>query len=126
VNALERIHRCLVRGGLLLDMHPVPPAARAVGREGDLGAFGEDEFFDVVRATEAGLDQLVRRGLFVPGAERTFESRERFDTATDLLETVAEWDGFVVPRELERRIRAAGTRLDITETVVLREFGAAR
>ncbi len=124
MNALERVHRSLVSGGLLLDMHPVPPAARAVGPEGDLGAFAEDEFFDVVRATEQGLEKLVRRGVFVSEAETRFQSRETFDTAAELLETVAEWEGFRTSAELERRIRGAGTPLDVTETVVLRRFRA--
>jgi hypothetical protein len=126
VNALERVHKALVGGGLLLDMHPVPPAARAVGPGGDLGAFEEGEFFDVVHATEQGLDAVVRRGLFVPEAETRFPSRETFDTPAELLETVAGWEGFRTPAALERRIRQAGTPLDITETVVLRRFRAAR
>lgn len=126
MNALERVHRSLVGGGLLLDMHPIPPPARAVGPEGDLGAFEEDEFLDVVRATEQGLEELVARGLFVPEAEIRFQSRETFDAADELLETVADWEGFQTPPALERRIRRARTPLDITETVVLRRFGAAR
>ncbi len=124
MNALERVHRSLVSGGLLLDMHPVPPAARAVGPEGDLGAFAEDDFFDVVRATEQGLEELVRRGVFVWEAETRFQSRETFDTAVELLETVAGWQGFRTSAALERRIRRAGTPLDVTETVVLRRFRA--
>ena len=117
MHALERIHRTLVPGGLLLDMHPVPPPARAEAGGEDLGAFDEGEFFATVRATERGLEEAVRRGL-------EFDERKRFDTAEDLLEAVESWDGFAAPPNLAKRIQAARPPVFIRQRVVLRRLRA--
>ena len=104
-------------GGLLLDMHPVPPPARAEAGGEDLGAFDEGEFFATVRATERGLEEAVRRGL-------EFDERKRSDTAEDLLEAVESWDGFAAPPNLAKRIQAARPPVFIRQRVVLRRLRA--
>lgn len=124
MNVLRRVHRTLVPGGLLLDMHPVPPSARAESRGVDLGAFSDREFFATVRATEAGLDQTVREGLFAAETELEFNFLERFETAEELLEAVADWQGCTVPSRLRGRIRSAAPPIDIRERVVLRRLRA--
>jgi hypothetical protein len=124
VHALRQIHRSLVPGGTLLDMHPVPPATRAEVGGRSLGDFDDAEFFDIVTATEAGLDETVQGGLFSFETEVEFDWLERFDSGEELIEDVREWEGCRVPRQLAKRIREAEAPVDIWERVALRRFRA--
>jgi SAM-dependent methyltransferase len=121
VHALRQIHRSLVPGGVLLDMHPVRPSARAEIGGVSLGDFDDEEFFDIVDATEK---PLAESELFVLEEEVEFDYLERWDSGEQLLEDVKTWDGCHVPSDLGDRIRQAEPPVDIWERVVLRRFRA--
>jgi hypothetical protein len=120
VHALRRIHQALVPGGVLLDLHPVPPSTRAEVDGESLGEFDDSEFMRIVSDAEGVLDGS---GLFERESEVEFDYLERYDDPAQLLEDIEEeWDGCSVPLELEARIREAGVPVDIWERVVLRRF----
>lgn len=124
MHALRRIHEGLAPGGILLDMHPVPPSARAEVHGVSLGEFDDAEFMATVAATEAGLEETVQAGLFTLEAELEFDWLERFDTGAELIEAARDWDGCRVPEPVEERIQEAAVPVDIWERVVLRRFRA--
>jgi hypothetical protein len=120
VYALRQIHQALVPGGILLDMHPVPPATRAEVCGKSLGEFDDAEFMQIVANAE---DELERSGLFRRESETQFDYLERYDDAAQLIEDIKEgWEGCRVPSELERRILEANGPVDVWERVVLRWF----
>jgi hypothetical protein len=120
VHALRQIHQALVPGGVLLDMHPVPPSTRAEVRGESLGEFDDSEFMEIVAAGEAKIEDS---GLFTRGSELEFDYLERYDDPAQLLEDIREgWDGCRIPAELEKRILEANEPVDIWERVVLRRF----
>lgn len=119
MHALRQIHRALVPGGILLDMHPVPPATRAEVGGVSLGDFEDEEFFDIVRATER---PLAKTDLFVLEDELEFDYLERYVSAEELLGDVSEWEGCRVPAGLADAIRDATPPVDIWERVTLRRF----
>jgi hypothetical protein len=122
VHALRRIHQALVPGGVLLDMHPVPPSTRAEVAGRSLGEFDDAEFMQIVANAEA---EIERSGLFGRESETEFDYLERYDDPAQLLDDIKEeWDGCVVPPDLEARILQAGGPVDIWERVVLRRFRA--
>lgn len=121
VHALRQIHKALVPGGILLDMHPIPPPTRAEVGGVSLGDFDDDEFFDIVRATER---PLAESDLFVLEDETEFDYLERYDGGSELLEDVKSWEGCRVPRSVANAIRAAKPPVDIWERVALRRFSA--
>jgi hypothetical protein len=123
VHALSQVHRSLVPGGALLDMHPVRPSARAEVGGVSLGDFDDEEFFGIVDATERPLSES---DLFALEQEVAFDYLERWDSGEQLLEDVKTWDGCHVPRNLAERIRQAEPPVDIWERVVLRRFRAIR
>lgn len=123
MHALRQIHRALAPGGILLDMHPVPPATRAEVGGVSLGDFEDEEFFDIVRATER---PLAETDLFVLEDELEFDYLERYDSAEELLEDVGEWEGCRVPPALAHAIREAAPPVDIWERVTLRLFRSNR
>jgi hypothetical protein len=124
VNALRNIHQALVPEGILLDMHPIPPATRAEVRGESLGEFDDSEFQDLVRSAEA---RILETGLFEHDVETEFDWLERYDDPTQLLADVKEdWEGCHIPADVEARIRKAQPPVDIWERVVLRRFRASR
>ncbi len=122
MDALSQIHRTVKRSGILLDLHPTKPFATVEAAGVSLGAVDEREFMRTVDKTERGLAEVVRRGLFAPEEEITFDVVERFDSAAELIETVDGWDGVRVPRALARRVRSGNPPFDVRERVVLRRF----
>ena len=124
MNALRNIHQALVPEGVLLDMHPIPPATRAEVRGKSLGDFDDAEFQELVRTAEA---RILETRLFEHDTELEFDWLERYDDAAQLLVEIKEdWDGCHVPADLEARIRAAEPPVDLWERVVLRRFCASR
>jgi SAM-dependent methyltransferase len=122
VHALRQIHQALVPGGILLDMHPVPPSTRAEVQGKSLGEFDDAEFMQIVADAEA---EIERTGLFRGVSEVEFDYLERYDEPGQMLEDIREgWEGCRIPPELEARIREADGPVDIWERVVLRRFRA--
>jgi hypothetical protein len=120
VHALRQIQQALVPGGVLLDMHPVPPATRAEVDGKSLGDFDDSEFMRVVSDAEGVLE---RSGLFEWESELEFDYLERYDDPAQLLEDIKDgWEGCSVPPELEAGIRESGGPVDVWERVVLRRF----
>lgn len=122
MNALSRIHKALKKEGVLLDLHPTKPFATVEGAGVRLGALDESDFMQVVAATEAGLNETLRLGLFALEKRRTFDVVERFDTADDLVDAVADWLGVSIPNRVAERVRASAPPFDIRERVLLQRF----
>jgi hypothetical protein len=121
VHALRQVHQALLPGGILLDMHPVPPSARVERAGESLGDFDDAEFMEIVAATERGLEQT---GLFELEAELEFDWLERYESGEELLKDAKEWEGCRVPRDVAVRTLKAEPPVDIWERVVLRRFRA--
>jgi SAM-dependent methyltransferase len=121
VHALRQIHRALVPGGLLVDMHPVPPSTRVEVRAESLGELDDAEFMALVAATEA---PLWDTDLFSLEEELEFDWLERFDSAEELIEAVSSWEWTRIPATLIERVRDVDGPVDIWERVVLRRFRA--
>lgn len=122
VNALSRIHKALKRGGVLLDLHPTAPFATVEGGGARLGPLDEGDFMEIVAATEAGLNETLRMGLFALEKTRTFDVVERFDTADELVDAVRDWVGVSIPSGVAERIRASAHPFDVRERVLLQRF----
>jgi SAM-dependent methyltransferase len=119
VHALRQIHRALVPGGILLDMHPIRPATRAEVGGVSLGDFDDAEFFEIVDSTE---QPLAESDLFALEEEVEFDYLERYEDGEQMLEDVKDWEGCRTPPDLAERIRRAEPPVDLWERVVLRRF----
>ena len=121
MHALRKIKQALVPGGILLDMHPIPPSTRAEVRGESLGDFDDAEFMELVASAEAKFGDI-----FMPEAEAQFDYLERYDDPTELIELVkTDWDGCDIPPDVEARIRRAEPPVDLWERVVLRRYRVA-
>ncbi len=122
MHVLRGTHGSLVPGGLVLDVHPVPPSGRVVSGKRVLGRLDEREFFETVRATEAGMEAAVAEGLFRFEARIEREVIERFDTADELIETAEEWGDIRIPAAVLDRLATARSPIDLVELVTFRRF----
>ena len=119
MNVLRDTHRALVPGGLLLDFHPVsPPWPRVVARSGELGELRYEKFLDDLRATEGGMAETVRIGLFEPIAASEHEIAEHYDDPDEALEAWLDSDEDWMSEKLERRLRSTTGPVDVVERLV--------
>ena len=121
MNVLRDTHNVLVSGGLLVDFHPVaPPWPSVVAPSGEeLGELRHEPFLDDLRATEGGMADMVRRGLFVRVGERTRDIATHFDDPNELLdEWLTEDEEEWASPELEERIRSSTVPVDVVDRLV--------
>jgi hypothetical protein len=106
----------------MLDLHPIPPDQLIEARGEPLGRIDERPFFDVVRAMDETLEELVDEGMFAPQAELEFDFLERYERRRDLLDHLDERDDCCVPPVLRHRIEQAEPPLDARVRAVLRRY----
>ena len=120
MNVLRDTHKALVPGGLLVDFHPVaPPWPWVVAGGEELGELRYEPFLDDLRATEGGLRETVRRGLFERVAERTHDIATHFDDTHELLdEWLSEEEEEWASPEVKQRLRVSKGPVDAVNRVV--------
>jgi hypothetical protein len=119
VDVLRDTHRALVPGGLLLDFHPIsPPWPRVVASSGTLGELRYEKFLDDLRATEGGMAEAVRLGLFQRIAARTHEIAEHYEDPDELLEGWSDDPEPWMSAELQGRLRSTTGPVDVVERLV--------
>ena len=121
MNALRNIHVALAPGGVLVDIHPIPPAEQAEAAGRVLGRIDEREFFGIVRSSEQALESCGVFELEV-GVER--DVIERFDAIEEFFEIVGEREGVRIPARLASRVREASPPIDLRERVAFRRLRA--
>ena len=124
MHVLSQTNAALVPGGVLVDLHPVGVGAHLEARGQRLGELDEADFRELVLATEAGLEETIRRGIFVREAVLRRALVERWNDAEELLEDVAEWETQRVPPDVERRVRAIDGPIDLIERFVFQRLRA--
>jgi hypothetical protein len=86
VNALRHVHRLVVPGGTLVDMHPVTEE-QVETAQGVVGVIREPEWLDVeLPNSEAGLRSTIDQGLFELEAEAQYDVLQHFDLPDELIE----------------------------------------
>lgn len=124
MHALRNVHAALVPGGILLDVHPVPPDKQAEAGGRALGRLDESEFLATVAETEALLEEVVGDGLFEPEAAIETDVLERFDEADELVEIVGARQGVRIPAAVEGRLRKADPPLWLRQRILLGRYRA--
>ncbi len=125
VHALEKVHRLLKPGGLLVDIHPVADTAsievHVDGHVTQAGLVKESaDITDYKRADEA-LTWVVERGLFTLAKAETFVCMSYADTVPELRTLIPNWastkQGKVTLRRAKKLLSAPGK----AKAAVLRE-----
>jgi hypothetical protein len=118
VNVLRDTHRALVPDGSLLDFHPIsPPWPQVVAGGEELGELRHEPFLEELRATEAGMAEAVRIGLFEQVAARTHEIAEHYADPIALIDAWSDYEGWM-SADLEQHLRATTGPADVVERLV--------
>jgi hypothetical protein len=126
VDALRKLLRSLVAGGLVVDLLSVPPPER-VEVEGEVvGELDNSAFFPRALAAAAGLDALAAEGVLVHEHEERFPIFVRYPTGAELVEDVAQREYTRMPAALGRRVRAIAGPCEIRDNCLLRRFRKLR
>jgi len=124
VHALRNVHRMLVDGGLVLDLHPIPPNIRVHAEGTDLGPLDERRFFRTVRETEHELERTVREGLFELETSLEFDLIERFASRQELFDALDAFEEAAPSKRLLTRLRKAEPPYDFHEHMILHRYRA--
>ncbi len=122
MNALRRIHRGLVRDGVLLDLQPMLANAPVVTADGVLGRLDEREFRAFADRVNLALEETIRAGLFAHDREVDLDVVHRFHEVAELLAEVGTWTGTAVPAALRRRLQRSRSPFDVHEGARLRRL----
>ncbi len=122
MNALRRIHRSLVRGGVLLDLQPTLANAPVANADGVLGRLDERAFRAVADRVNVALEETISAGLFAHDRAVALDVVHRFNGAAELLAEVGTWTGTAVPAALRRRLTRSRLPFDVHEGARLRRF----
>jgi len=124
VNALQRIHRSLIRGGVLFDLQPSLTNAPVVSASGLLGRLDEREFRAFAGRVNALLQQTIRAGLVMQEGEVVFTVAHRFNEASQLLADVETWTGTRIPSTVRKRLQRTVPPFEVQEGARLRKLRA--
>lgn len=109
VHALEKIHRLLVPGGRLIDIHPSdqpPPIHVRLGSDSRCAGWlrETDDCVEYEQAADA-LRAAVQDGLFAWEARRTFAFTIYADSLSELRAYLAqEWQDAILDDQVSRRV----------------------
>ena len=118
MHALRHVHSLLVRGGTVVDIHPVTEE-QVESSEGVVGVLREPDWVNVdLPNSEAALRQTIAEGLYELEEETDYDVLQHFDESEDLLEEKR--DLLEGQDQLVNAIRVAPTPLVTRMHVVLR------
>jgi len=122
VHALRHVHRLLVPGGTLVDLHPISEEqVEAEAGTRRLGVIAEPQFISVdLPNAETCLADAIGDGLFTLETEERFNFLHHFDDVEELID--AREEELASQPELAGRIRAAPPPLRLRAHVVLRRL----
>jgi hypothetical protein len=119
VHALRHVHRVLMPGGTLVDMHPV--TEEQVESDGVVGVILEPDWIAVdLPNSEAVLRETVREGLYALEAETEYDVLVHFDDADELIE--AKRDLLDGQDALVTAIKSASSPLRTRMRIVMRRL----
>jgi hypothetical protein len=120
VNALRTIHAALVPGGLVVDTQPVSTQPPVETESGELGALDMRAWGQTIEAIDGRFEAILREGLFVMQAQRSFVVTDSFDDGAEMLTAVREWRGTRIPSELEQRVAGERGAVRVHQDIRLR------
>jgi hypothetical protein len=120
VHALHNIRNALVPGGLLVDTQPISPQPPVTAGNVELGTLDMSGWAEIIAATDQRVASTIDDGLWRHEHERTFVVSDTFENGAELLDTVKDWKGTRLTKELKRRLNATAGSVRVHQLVRLR------
>jgi hypothetical protein len=96
VNALRKIHRALVPGGLVIDTQPVSAHPPVESGSGMLGTLDMSEWARTIATIDGLVQQTIDRGLFDLERESRYVVTDEYDDGAEFVTVTREWAGTMV------------------------------
>jgi hypothetical protein len=120
VNALRKIHRALVPGGLVIDTQPVSRHPPVESGSGMLGTLDMSEWSRTIAAIDGLVQQTIDRGLFDLERETRYVVTDEYDGGAEFVAVTRDWAGTNVSDALAARVSRERRRVRLHQDVRLR------
>ena len=120
MNALRKIHRALVPGGLVIDTQPLsahPPIESASGKLGTLDMSG---WARTIATIDGLVEQAIGEGLFDLEHESRYVVTDEYDDGAEFVAVTRDWAGTNVSDALAARVGPEQGRVRLHQDVRLR------
>jgi hypothetical protein len=124
VNALHRIHRALVTGGVVIDTQPISPRPAVETSSGRAGRLDMRDWGKIIKAVDERVALTIDQGLWADEGEQRYVVTDTFESGDELVDTVKDWQGTRISDGLSRRVRAARGHAYVHQEVRLRVLRA--
>jgi hypothetical protein len=120
VNALHKLHRSLVPGGLVIDTQPVSAHPPLESGAGLLGTLDMSEWARTVAEIDGLVQQTLGGGLFDLERESRYVVTDEYGDGAECVATTREWRGTSVSDALAARVGSEQGRVRLHQDVRLR------
>jgi hypothetical protein len=120
VNALRKLHRALVPGGLVIDTQPLsahPPIESVSGR---LGTLDMSEWARTIATIDGRVAQAIDLGLFDLERESRYVVTDEYEDGAGFVTVTREWAGTHVSNALAARVSPEQGRVRLHQDVRMR------
>jgi hypothetical protein len=104
VNALRKLHRALVPGGLLIDTQPLSAHPPIESVSGTLGTLDMSEWARTIATIDGRVQQAIDLGLFELERESHYIVTDEYPDGAEFVTVTREWAGTKVSDALAARV----------------------
>jgi hypothetical protein len=120
VNALRKIHRALVPGGLVIDTQPVSAHPPLESGSGMLGTLDMAEWARTIATIDGRVQQTIDQGLFTLERESRYVVTDEYDDGAEFVAVTRDWAGTNLSDALAARVGQEQRRVRLHQDVRLR------
>ena len=120
MNALRKIHRALVPGGLVIDTQPVSAHPPVESASGMLGTLDMSEWAQTIATIDGLVQQTIDQGLFELERESRYEVTDEFGDGAEFVAVTRDWAGTNVSDALAARVGREQGRVRLHQDIRLR------
>jgi hypothetical protein len=120
VNALRKIHRALVPGGLVIDTQPVSAHPPVESGSDMLGTLDMSAWARTIAAIDGLVQQTIDEGLFALERESRYVVTDAYDDGAQFVAVTRDWAGTNVSDALAARAGREQGRVRLHQDVRLR------
>jgi len=122
VHVLRNVHEAVVRGGRVLDIHPIGSDLAVYAGMHGAGFVDASRFLPIVRAMDALVSAAIAEGLFDDLRSLQRNVAMRFDDAAEALEHAEGWSNLRLPPAVRWRLQRADGSVTFVDTLQYRLF----
>ena len=120
MNALRKIHRALVPGGLVIDTQPVSAHPPVESGSGMLGTLDMSEWARTIATIDGLVQQTIGQGLFDLQRESRYVVTDEYDDGAEFVAVTRDWAGTNVSEALAARVGPEQGRVRLHQDVSVR------